>query len=149
MMVEVYQMMLGDWGDHYGEMYGQNQAMAVILFLFFSLVLMLVVVNIFLSIVLDNYEAVYKKYESEQNKEKVQNRLALREKEKEAIVNATKVVPVTNDTTTENESEKSDKDAPNNLERLKEVRQMYGAGSKEYLAAMEQSGKSVTTGTDN
>ena len=110
---------------------------------------MLVVVNIFPSIVLDNYEAVYKKYESEQHKEKVQNRLALREKEKEAIVNATKVVPVTNDTTTENESEKSDKDAPNNLERLKEVRQMYGAGSKEYLAAMEQSGKSVTTGTDN
>lgn len=113
MMLEVYQMMLGDWGDHYGEMYAQDRLMAVLLFLFFSIVLMMTVINIFLSVVLDTYSKVNDKME---------------EAEENSKAAATKVVPVSASST----------DTAANVERLKEVRRMYGADSSEYQSAVEE-----------
>lgn len=60
MLMEVYQMMLGDWGDQYEEMYAQSRALAIVLFLFFSIILMMTVVNIFLSVVMDEYDSLNK-----------------------------------------------------------------------------------------
>ena len=115
MMLEVYQMMLGDWGDHYGEMYAQDRLMAVLLFLFFSIVLMMTVINIFLSVVLDTYS-------------KVNDANEVGEVNEDSEASATKVVPVSISNT----------NMAGNVERLREVRRMYGADSSEYKSAVEE-----------
>jgi len=118
MMLEVYQMMLGDWGEHYGEMYAQDRLMAILLFLFFSIVLMMTIVNIFLSVVLDTYSKVNDKAEGGDKEEK----------EKIAV---TQVVPMK--TNADPMAEVGD--------RLREARRMYGAGSEEYKTAVEEAKK--------
>jgi len=68
--MEVYQMMLGDWGNQYEEMYAQDRVLAIVLFLFFSVILMMTIVNIFLSVVMDTYDEL-KTTDRKQKREKL------------------------------------------------------------------------------
>jgi hypothetical protein len=119
MMLEVYQMMLGDWGDHYGEMYAQDRLMAILLFLFFSIVLMMTIVNIFLSVVLDTYSKVNEGDHEQQDAKAETN------------PTVTQIVPIS-----------TSKDPIAAVgDRLREARRMYGAGSQEYKNAVEDAKK--------
>merc|ERR1711871_902366 len=58
MLLEVYSMMLGDYGDQYSEMYSHDRLIAVILFFYFSIILMMTLMNVFMSVVLDTYAEI-------------------------------------------------------------------------------------------
>ena len=55
---QVYIMMLGDWSDQLAEMYEVDPIPSVVMFLFFSIVLLITVLNIFLAIIMDVYAEV-------------------------------------------------------------------------------------------
>ena len=75
MAMQVFKMMLGDYADQEQEFYewsGDN-FVAPVLFIFFSIFLMLTIVNIFLSIILDAYAEVTEEVERNKGKEKPNN----------------------------------------------------------------------------
>ena len=115
MLLEVYDMMLGNWGDQYEEMYSHDKTFAVILFLFFSIVLMMTVMNIFLSVVLDTYAEVTEE---------------ISEKERESDIG-----PMTSAPCSAPEPANPLGDVGG---RLRNVRMEYGAGSEEYKAALKE-----------
>jgi hypothetical protein len=67
MLLEVYSMMLGEYGDQYAEMYENDRLIAIILFFYFSVILMMTLMNVFMSVVLDTYAEI--------NSEEYQQRL--------------------------------------------------------------------------
>jgi hypothetical protein len=67
MLLEVYSMMLGEYGDQYAEMYENDRLIAIILFFYFSVILMMTLMNVFMSVFLDTYAEI--------NSEEYQQRL--------------------------------------------------------------------------
>merc|ERR1711871_198539 len=123
MLLEVYQMMLGDWSEQYNEMYNQDRLLAILLFLFFSIVLMMTVINIFLSVVLDTYAAL--------NEEKTKGDNDKKGEEKTVSTGSAKVAPM------EVIAKKEDP-IKNVGQRLRETRIEHGAGSDEYKAVIKE-----------
>ena len=123
MLLEVYQMMLGDWSEQYNEMYNQDRLLAILLFLFFSIVLMMTIINIFLSVVLDTYAAV--------NEEQQKGAKEKKNEEKGESKVSAKVAPMPTDAPPADPL----KDVG---QRLRETRIEHGAGSDEYKSVMKE-----------
>jgi hypothetical protein len=133
MLLEVYQMMLGDWGEQYNEMYNQDRLLAIILFLFFSIVLMMTMINIFLSVVLDTYAAI-----NEEEAKKAKENGSEQSGPSVSVKVAPAPTPAPSQPVVPEKSVDLDDPLGNVGDRLRITRQQYGAGSDEYKSVMEE-----------